>query len=144
MTTNTPPPPVPGVVPPPKKGGCLKWGLIGCLVALVIGVLGIAAIVVIVFGAIKSTDAYKGARDQAQRDPRVIAALGTPIETGIWVAGNVNVDNNGGNADFTFPIHGPKGEAKVHAVATRDTSGWHYSLLTVAPRNGPAIDLLKP
>ena len=122
----------------------MKWGLIGCLALLVIGLLGIGAIVVVVFGAIKSTDAYKGARDQAQKDPRVIAALGTPMETGIWVAGNVNVDTNGGNADFEFPIHGPKGEARVHAVATRDTSGWHYSLLTVTPRGGPLIDLLKP
>jgi hypothetical protein len=142
-TTYTPPLP-PGAVPPPKKGGCLKWALIGCLAAIVIGLLGIAAIVIVVFGAIKSTDAYKGARDQAQRDPRVIAALGSPMETGIWVSGNVNVDANGGNADFVFPIHGPKGEARVHAVATRDISGWHYSLLTVTPRNGVPIDLLKP
>jgi hypothetical protein len=143
VTTYTPPPP-PGAVPPPKKGGCLKWALIGCLAAIVIGLLGIAAIVIVVFGAIKSTDAYKGARDQAQRDPRVIEALGTPIESGIWVMGNVNVDTNGGNADFEFPISGPKSPAKVHAIATRDTSGWHYSLLTVTPRSGPPIDLLKP
>lgn len=143
MTTYTPPP-VPGVVPPPKRGGCLKWALIGCLAAIVIGLLGIAAIVVIVFGAIKSTDAYKGARDRAQRDPRVMAVLGTPMETGIWVIGNVNVDANGGNADFEFPISGPRGEARVRAVATRDLSGWRYSLLTVTPRNGAPIDLLKP
>ena len=144
MTTTYTPPQSPGAVPEPKKSGCLKWGLIGCLAAFVICVLGIAAIVVIVFGAIKSTDAYKGAFDQAQRDPRVIAVLGTPITTGIWVSGNVNVDTNGGNADFVFPISGPTGEARVHAIATRDTSGWHYSLLTVTPKNGVPIDLLKP
>ena len=143
MTTYTPPP-VPGIVPPPKRGGCLKWALIGCLAALIIGLLGIAAIVIVVFGAIKSTDAYKGARDQAQRDPRVIAALGTPMETGIWVSGNVKIESSSGNADFEFPMSGPKGEARVHAVATLDTSGWHYSVLTVSPKNGPPIDLLKP
>ena len=143
MTTYTPPPP-PGAVPPPKKGGCLKWALIGCLAAIIIGLLGIGAIVIIVFGAIKSTDAYRGARDTAARDTRVIAVLGTPMTTGIWVSGNVNVDANGGNADFVFPMSGPKGDARVHAIATRDTSGWHYSLLTVTPKNGPPIDLLKP
>jgi hypothetical protein len=122
----------------------LKWALIGCLAAIVIGLLGIGAIVIIVFGAIKSTDAYRGARDTAERDTRVIAVLGTPMTTGIWVSGNVNVDANGGNADFVFPMSGPKGDARVHAIATRDTSGWHYSLLTVTPKNGPPIDLLKP
>src|ERR1700694_4121272 len=140
--TVTPPPP--GAVPPPKKSGCLKWALIGCLAAIVIGVIGIAAIVIIVFGAIKSTDAYKGARSAAEKDPRVIAALGTPMSTGIWVIGNVNVDTNGGNADFEFPMSGPKGDARVHAVATRNRSGCHYSSLIVTPRTGPPIDLLKP
>ena len=143
MTTYTPSPPS-AAVPPPNKGGCLKWAVIGCLAAAVIGLLGIAAIIIIVFGAIKSTDAYKGARSAAERDPRVIAALGTPMKTGIWVSGNVNVNANGGNADFEFPMRGPNGEARVHAVATRDTTGWHYSVLTVTPRNGPPIDLLKP
>ena len=144
MTTNYIPPPPPGTVPPPKRGGCLKWGLIGCGAVIVIGLIGIVAIVVVVFGAIKSSDVYRGARDQAQRDPRVIAALGTPMDTGIWVSGNVSVDANGGNADFSFPMHGPKAEAIVHTVGTRDTSGWHYSVLTVSPKNGPPIDVLKP
>ena len=144
MTTTYLPPPPPSAVPPPKKGGCLKWALIGCFAAIIIGALGIAAIVIVVFGAIKSSDVYKGARDQAQRDPRVIAALGTPMETGIWVSGNVNISNNTGNADLQFPMHGPKGEARVHAIASLDTTGWHYSLLTVTPKNGVPIDLLKP
>lgn len=142
MTVTAPPPPA--AAPPPKKSGCLKWAIIGCLSLLVLGAIGIAGLVLIVFGAIKSTDAYRGARATAERDPRVIAALGTPIEPGWWVSGNVNVDANGGNADFVFPIHGPKGEARVHAIATRDTSGWHYRELVVSPTNGPPIDLLKP
>jgi hypothetical protein len=122
----------------------LKWALIGCVAVVIIGLLGLAAIVIVVFGAIKSTDAYKGARDRAQRDPRVIAALGTPMETGIWVSGNVKIENSSGSADFEFPLSGPKGEARVHAVATLDTSGWQYTVLTVSPKNGPPIDLLKP
>jgi hypothetical protein len=121
----------------------LKWGLIGCLVALFLGAIGVCAIVLIVFGAIKSTDAYRGAKVSAERDPRVIAALGTPIHTGFWVIGNVNVDSKGGNADFEFSVKGPKDEARVHAVATRDTSGWHYSQLVVKPEKSPPIDLLK-
>jgi hypothetical protein len=138
------PQPLPGVVPPPKKSGCLKWGLIGCLAIVLLGALGIAAIVVIVFGAIKSSDVYRGARATAQKDPRVIQALGSPVEPGWWIKGNVNVRDHSGEADIEFPISGPKGSGRVHAVATRESSGWRYSELVVTPANGPPIDLLKP
>ena len=46
--TVTPQPP-PGVAPP-KKSGCLKWGIIGCLTVIVLGVIGCVAIALIVFG----------------------------------------------------------------------------------------------
>ena len=134
----------PGVVPPPKKSGCWKWGIIGCLSLIVLAGIAVAAIVLIVFGAIKSTDVYRGAKATAQKDPRVIQALGSPIEPGWWIKGNVNVRNQSGEADIEFPINGPKGSGRVHAVATRESSGWHYSELMVTPANGPPIDLLKP
>jgi len=135
---------VPQVVPPPKKGsGCWKWGAIGCLAVLVIAAIGAGAIVMIAFGAIKSSDAYRGALATAQKDPRVIAALGSPVHSGFWVIGNVSVDTEGGQADFQFPLSGPKDDGRVHAVATRDTSGWHYKELTMTPRHGPPIDLLS-
>jgi hypothetical protein len=138
------PQPLPAVVPPPTKSGCLKWGLIGCLAIILLGAIGIAAIVVIVFGAIKSSDVYRGARATAQKDPRVIQALGSPVEPGWWIKGNVNVRDHSGEADIEFPISGPKGNGRVHAVATRESSGWRYSELVVTPANGPPIDLLKP
>jgi hypothetical protein len=138
------PPPVPAVTPPPKKGGCWKWGIIGCLGLLVLGVIGIGVILAIVFGAIKSSDVYRGARDAAQRDPRVIEAIGSPVKAGFWVSGNVKVDTGGGQADIEFPISGAKGRGRVHAVATRSAGAWHYTELTATPANGPPIDLLKP
>jgi hypothetical protein len=133
------------VVPPPKKSGCWKWGVIGCLGLLVLGAIAAVAIVAIVFGTIKSTDVYRGARDAARRDPRVIEALGSPVEPGFWVMGNVHVDGGGGQADIEFPISGPKGHARVHALAKREGSAWHYTELTVTPSfppNTPPIDLL--
>ena len=140
MTVTPSPPPI---VAPPKRGGCWKWGAIGCLAVLIIAAIGIGGIVVLVFGAIKSTDAYRGARATAERDPRVIAALGAPVHPGIWIIGNVNVNNNRGNADFQFPIIGSRSRGRLHAVAYRDISGWHYTELTVTPRDGPTIDLLR-
>jgi len=146
MTAAAPqyiPPQPQGQQPPPQKSGCLKWLLIGCSVLLVLGIAAVAVLVFVVFGAIRSTDAYKGARDRAVNDPRVIAALGSPIETGWWVKGSVNVDNDGGHANITFPISGPKGKATVEAIATRDAEKWVYTKLKVYPDGGPPIDLLQ-
>jgi hypothetical protein len=134
------------VAPPKKSGGCWKWGAIGCLAVLVIAAIGAGAIVMIVFGAIKSSDVYRGALATAQRDPRVIEALGSPIKGGWWVTGNVGIHGGSGDANIEFSIEGPKGNARVHAVATRQISAWRYSELTVtpvAPANSPPIDLLS-
>ena len=142
--TVQPPPIVPPPAQPRQSSGCLKWGLIGCGAIIILGVACIAAIVLFVFGAIKSTDAYRGARSRVERDPRVIEALGSPVETGWWISGHVNVENRRGTADFTFPVHGPKDRGTVHAVAAKENDRWDYSELTVTPSNGPPIDLLKP
>ena len=141
--TTVPPPPPPTVAPPPKKSGCWKWGAIGCLAILLVLAVGVGVLTTIVFGAIKSTDAYKTARDRATHDPRVIEALGSPVEAGFWVIGNVHVDNNRGNASIEVPISGPKGKARVRAVASTDGDHWTYSELTVRAENGARIDLLQ-
>ena len=137
------PPPAPGAPPPAQKSGCWKWGALGCLGVIILGALGIGAVVVIVFGAIKSSDVYKQALARAQNDPRVIAALGSPVTAGFLVTGNVHVSGGSGNANITLPIRGPKGKGRVRGVATRDSSGWHFTELTAVIENGPPINLLE-
>jgi hypothetical protein len=144
VTTYTPPVVPPPPQPPQKSSGCWKWGCIGCAAILVFGALCIAAVVVFVFGAIKSSDVYRGAIHRVERDPRVIQSIGSPVESGWWLTGNVHVNDRGGDADFSFPVHGPKGKGMVHAVAVRESGNWIYSELTFTPSNGPPVDLLKP
>jgi len=127
---------------PAQKSGCFKWVALGCAAITVVGIGAVAAIVLFVFGAIKSSAVYTGALDRAAHDPRVIAALGEPIEAGWYVMGTVRVKNSEGTASFDFPIHGPKGEASMHVEATRHLDRWSYSELTVKPHNGSTIDLL--
>jgi hypothetical protein len=143
MSANyTPAPtPAPTAPAPAKSSGCLKWGLIGCGAAAVLFVAFVAVIVLVVFGAIKRSDVYREALRRVQEDPAVTAALGTPIEAGIYVTGNVDLDANGGHAKFDFPISGPKGKADVHAVATLSGQKWEYSELTVTPATGAVIHL---
>ena len=99
---------------------------------VVLIVLFVAGIVLIVFGAMKSSDAYKTAVARAKANPEVVSALGTPIEEGMFVSGKTNVDGSSGEADLTIPISGPKGIAKVFAVATKRAGRWDYSTLEVA------------
>jgi cytochrome oxidase complex assembly protein 1 len=140
-----PPPPVASAVPPQKgSSGCLKWGCIGCGALLVLGCAFVAIIFFVVIGAMKSSDVYRGALARASADARVTQALGSPVKDGLWIIGSVDVKDSTGSAEITFPIEGPKGHARVHAVATKEAGHWSYSELTVTPENGPEIDLLKP
>jgi ascorbate-specific PTS system EIIC-type component UlaA len=132
------------VTPPPKESGCGKAVLIGCGIIAVLGVIVIAVILFGVFYAVHSTDVYKNARDKAINDPRVVAALGSPVEASWWVSGNVHVDNGAGEATLNFPISGPKAKAKVHAEATIEHGDWMYQRLVVTPETGPPIDVLHP
>ena len=121
-----------------------KWVVpVGCLSVIVIAVAFVGIILAAVFGAIRSTDAYKEAFRIASTDPRVVAALGTPIESGWLVGGNVHVDNDRGDAAIDFPISGPKGKAKVHAEATKENGKWTYSVLTAHIEGDGTIDLLN-
>jgi hypothetical protein len=166
MTVTTPPPPPPstpssgsytppqgsytqqppGAPPPPpqKSSGCWKALFIGCGVIIVLGLAAMIALFVFVFSVIKRSDVYREAYTRATSDPRVVEALGTPIEKGWWVVGSVHLDNNAGTADIDFPISGPKGKARVHAVASYDGSTWTYSSLVVRLDAGGEIDVLHP
>jgi hypothetical protein len=128
---------------PQKNSGCIKWLAIGCVVAVFLGAAGAGGIVFFVFGLIRSSDVYKEALQRARSNPQVIAALGQPIDPGWWVAGSINIENNSGHADITFPIKGPNGGATVEATATKKGDQWTYSRLRVKPKKGPDIDLLS-
>ena len=137
-------PPQPGQPPAQKSSGCLKVFLIGCGVLIFLGAAFAAALVFIVFGAIKRSDVYREALNRVRADQRVVAAIGEPIDPGFWVSGSMNVNNGKGNADFSFPIKGPRGSAKVHAVASTEGQKWEYSELVVTPASGPPINVLAP
>ena len=147
MTTTPYVPPVatpPPAAEPQKSSGCLKWGLIGCGVVIVLIAAFCAVVAVFAFGAMKRSNVYKGAVERAQNDPRVKAVLGEPVETGWWVSGSVNISNGNGNAELTIPLSGPKASGKLHAIATIENGDWKYEQLSMKPERGDRIDLLSP
>ena len=122
-----------------------KWFVpTGCLTLIVLACLFFTTILLVVFGAIKSTDVYKTAVARAKADPRVVEAIGSPVSEGWLVAGSTKVAGGSGKSDLSIPIHGPKGEATIYVVATKFAGQWQYSQLVVKIKaNGQMIDLLK-
>jgi hypothetical protein len=136
--------------PPVQKKGWFgrnwKWLLpVGCVGLLAIGVGVVLLIVSLVFGAIKSSDAYKEAVAKASASSAVIRELGQPIETGWLVGGTINVSGSSGDADLTIPISGPKGSGTIFAVATKSGGQWTFTKLQVETEGSSTrIDLLVP
>jgi hypothetical protein len=112
------------------------------LTPLVLGGAFAAFLVLVIFGALKQTDIYQNAVARAKADPRVTAALGTPINEGWWLSGNTEVSGGSGEANLSIPISGPKGKGTIYAVATKSAGEWTFSKLTVKiDSSGETIDL---
>lgn len=141
------PPPIPHAAATPQPSWWSrnwKW-IVPLIVVCVVGFVGvIVGIVMLVFGAMKSSDAYKGAVARAHADARVVEALGNPMEEGILFTGNINVSSDSGHAEFSIPISGPKGKGELEAVADKSGGVWNYTTLVVEMDGGKKIDLLTP
>lgn len=120
-----------------------KWFVpTGCLALLVLVAVFVCSIVLVVFSAMKSSDAYQTALARAKADPRVIAALGSPIDAGFFVSGSTHVTGSSGEADLSIPISGPKGNGTLYLVASKSAGEWTFSKLVVEMKEtGQRIDL---
>ena len=133
---------------PPRPGWWSrnwKWFVpSGCLGMLLLLCAFVFFIITIVFGAMKSSDAYKSALAKATADPRVVNALGSPITDGFFVSGKTNVSGSSGEADMTIPISGPKGKGTIYFVASKFMGKWTFSKLVVeVGPTGEKIDLVQ-
>jgi hypothetical protein len=127
----------------PNRTSFFKWLAIGCGVALLCLAACVVVLLTIVFGSMRSSTPYKEAVQRASRDPRVITAIGSPIQAGWLVSGNIDTQAGGtGNADLTLTISGSKGKASLHVLATKSGGRWVYSEMKATPEKGEPIDLL--
>jgi hypothetical protein len=102
------------------------------------------AVVSLVFGVTKSSDAYQEALSRAKASPAVISALGSPIKEGFYVSGSINVSGPSGDAKLAIPVSGPKGEGTIYLEAKKSADVWSYSLLLVqVGQTKQRIDLLR-
>lgn len=106
---------------------------LGCVGSLG-SVLGFIALLVFgVFGLIKSSAPYKEALERAQADPLVRSRLGSPLQGGLFLSGQVSTNGGEGSANLAIPISGPKGSGTLVVQARKSRGEWTYSTLEVQP-----------
>lgn len=143
-TSSAPPQPQPQL--PAKRGWWARhWKWAVPLLVLLLGAMLLASIAVFVAGiasVTKSSEPYQVGLKAAQHDPRVIEALGAPVEDGIMPSGSISTSNGTGSANFSVSLHGASGNGTLYIEAERHAGEWHYTTLQVLPDAGEAIPLL--
>lgn len=116
--------------------GCLLPLLsCGCLVAVVLGVVGYS---------LKETGLQEEAVAAARQSTEVRAALGEDVHaTGLIPQGEISVQNGRGSASLTVPLAGSRGEGTLRAQAQKEGEQWHFTVLQVEVPGQPPIDLRK-
>jgi hypothetical protein len=122
-----------------------KWFVpVGCLSMVVLFGAFIALIMSMVFGMMKSSDAYGQALTRAKANTEVVAALGSPITDGYFTSGNISETGPSGNAELSIPISGPKGSGTIFLEARKSAGQWSFTKLQVeVEKTSQRIDLLN-
>jgi len=105
-----------------------------------------AGVVGMVLYGLKSSEPYRTALGEVQKNPQVIERLGQPVEEVGWPppSGSVHVQNGGGSANLVFRVKGPKGEAQVRTEARRTKGRWDTTVLEVTFADGKRMAIEAP
>jgi len=117
----------------------------GCAILCGAALTFVLIMVVLVFGVMRNSDPAKMAIQRAEANPVVASRLGTPLKTGLFVSGNVNVNGASGDAQLQIPVTGPRGKGTIYLIASKSLGRWEFSALEIALNNDTQrIDLLQP
>jgi len=109
-----------------------KWFVpVAILTSLALVAGFVFAIMSVILGVLKSSDAYQYALSSARENPAITSALGTPIKDGFFPSGDINVSGPSGEAKLAIPISGPKGEGTIYLEARKSAGEWSYFVLVV-------------
>jgi hypothetical protein len=116
---------------------------VGCLAMIAVGIVVAIGIVILSMTVLKNSDVYKGAVMRAQQSEALREEIGSPVRPGLFVLGSINITILSGHANVRFTVSGPRGKAKMSAVATRSGGPWEYSVLMAEVQgSGRSINLL--
>lgn len=121
---------------PPDRRRFSVWSVAAIWVAIML-VLGASVI-----GSLRSNEAVQSAFEIACRDPRVVAALGEPIELGWLATGRASLGPRSGHAKVSVPIRGSRRGGDLRVEANRREDVWHHEEISVRLDEGTVIDLV--
>jgi hypothetical protein len=142
---HVPPPPPPTTAAPGGSwlGRNWLWALpVGCLGVVLLLVGFVVGVLLLAMASLRSTDLYREALARAESDPRVAAALGAPIEAGLWVQGSIEIEGMRGEGELSIPLRGARGSGSLVVEARFDAGRWIYQRLAVDVDGAEPIDLL--
>lgn len=115
----------------------------GCLTLIIIFFVFLGSVIFGVSQAFTNSTPYQDGLIKAQEDEYVIQMLGEPIETNGIMSGDLKFENGEGSADISVPIKGPKGEARIRIVGTKQNEIWTYTeLFVIFKETNETVDLL--
>jgi hypothetical protein len=128
---------------PVKKRRIWPWVVIpvGCLTVMLVCCGGFMMLGFGVMAALKTSEPYQTGLKRAQASAEVKEAIGEPVSPTMIVQGKVDLQNDTGSADISFPVTGPKGTAEVRVIASRAGGAWTYDSINVSLPNGDNVDL---
>jgi YD repeat-containing protein len=92
-----------------------------------------------------SNPVYQESLVIARSSPEMQELLGQPIQEGLWAFGEIRSFYGSDFAEWTATLKGPKARGRLHAVATRIGSAWHYTRLWfVSNDGGKTLDITPP
>lgn len=138
-TTTFPP------VAPPRRRSWPKILALGCLGLTVCGILLMVLLAALIFGALKSSEAYDASLAAVRASDEIREDFGEPLAPSWWVSGRVQIENADADAELEYGIAGPKAQGRVAVKGTKRGGAWTYEVLAVVRDDGKTYDLLaKP
>jgi hypothetical protein len=102
-----------------------------------------AALVYILFSAVKTSEPYRMALEKVRASSAAQEVLGTPIRDGVFANGSIEITGNSGTAELSIPVSGPKGSGTVNLTAQENNGRWSFLLLELVMNgSGRRINLL--
>lgn len=115
-------------IEPPGLSKRGKLG-IGTLAATSLFVLFVIPLFFAIEAEMRNSDAYKLTMNTAQASPCVTSTLGSPLQPGWMMTGEIQESSIEGLADLSIPVTGPKGKGNLDVQAKKLNGNWKIDSL---------------
>lgn len=115
-----------------RKGAPLWLILTLATVAFLLAIAAFVAVMISVTqSSLRRSTPYKTALALANESPCAVARLGQPVAPGRFIVGSISKTNGEAYADMEFPVHGPRGEGRLHVVGVETAGHWTMQYLSL-------------